>query len=219
MTSENESPAKPRRGLAEKREAITGAARTVFGRDGYSRASIDAIASEAGVSTRTIYNHFAGKELLFRTVVLESAAQVSDAHLDVVERNLAKVTDLEADLTALALAWVKVLGRFADHFALVRQINADAGHLPKELLEAWQETGPRRALRELAAGFGELADRGLLVAPDPVRAAEHFVQLTGSAITQRTYWGAHPIDPATAEEIITSGVQAFLRAYAAPAAR
>ncbi|WP_406202446.1 TetR/AcrR family transcriptional regulator [Kitasatospora sp. NBC_01560] len=215
MTSANEIPAGPRRGLAEKREAIVRAARAIFGRDGYARASIDAIAAGAGVSTRTIYNHFAGKELLFRTVVQESAGQVRAAHLDVIERHLAVVTDLEADLTALGLAWVGALTDFADHFALVRQINADAAHLPRDLLESWQEAGPRCAVAELALRFGELADNGLLVAADPGCAATHFVQLTGSEVAQRSYWGAHPIGPAETAAIVTVGVQAFLRAYAA----
>ncbi|MFJ9949291.1 TetR/AcrR family transcriptional regulator [Kitasatospora sp. NPDC091207] len=215
MTSENEAPAAPRRGLAEKRQAITRAARTVFGRDGYSRASIDAIAAEAGVSTRTIYNHFTGKELLFRTVVQESAGQVRDAQLDVIDRKLAKVTDLEADLVALSLAWVATLTTFADHFALVRQINAEAAHLPKDLLDAWQATGPRPAMAELGVRFGQLDDQGLLDAPDPARAAQHFVLLIGNEVTQRSYWGAHPLAPSEAEEIITAGVHVFLRAYAA----
>ncbi|MEV0530244.1 TetR/AcrR family transcriptional regulator [Kitasatospora sp. NPDC050463] len=219
MTSRNEAAPAPRRGLAEKRQAITRAARTVFGRDGYSRASIDAIAAEAGVSTRTIYNHFAGKELLFRTVVQESAGEVSDAQLDVIERHLAKVTDLETDLVTLGLDWVAALTTFADHFALVRQINAEAAHLPKDLLDAWQATGPRRAMIELGIRFGELADQGLMDAPDPARAAQHFVLLVGSEVTQRSYWGAHPLAPSETEEIVTAGVQAFLRAYAARPAR
>ena len=42
----------------DKREAILRGALTVFARDGYTRASIDAIAKEGEVSTRTLYNHF-----------------------------------------------------------------------------------------------------------------------------------------------------------------
>lgn len=213
MTSQPDPHDRPRRGLAEKRAAIVRAACTVFGRDGYSRASIDAIAAEAGVSTRTIYNHFAGKELLFRTVVQESAAQVRDAQIEMIERGLAKVTDLEADLLALARAWVSPLAEFADHFALVRQIQAEATHLPKEVLDAWQQTGPRPVTDELARQFGLLADRGLLLAADPRRTAQHFVLLVGTEITHRSYWGAHPLPEAEIEEIIGSGVRAFLRAY------
>lgn len=216
VTSRQETPDRPRRGLAEKRQAITRAARTVFGRDGYTRASIDAIATEAGVSTRTIYNHFAGKEVLFQTVVQESSAQVGDVQLDIIERRLGKVTDLEADLVAFALAWMTPLTEFADHFGLVRQINAEARHLPKASLDAWQETGPRRVFAALGRRFAELAEEGWLEAPDPGRAASHFVLLTATEVTQRSYWGAYPLARPETEEIVVAGVRAFLRAYAAP---
>ena len=57
---------------SDKRRAIIDGALAVFARDGYTRASIDAISAEAGVSTRTVYNHFtdkaAGKEWLYSGV-------------------------------------------------------------------------------------------------------------------------------------------------------
>jgi AcrR family transcriptional regulator len=49
------------------------AARAVFARLGYTRASTELIAGEAGVSTRTLYNHFATKDELFRSVLIEGA--------------------------------------------------------------------------------------------------------------------------------------------------
>ncbi|MFE6779435.1 TetR/AcrR family transcriptional regulator [Streptomyces sp. NPDC057702] len=55
--------------LAAKREAILRAAVAIFLREGYDRASVDAIAEEAGVSKQTIYNHFGGKERLFLAAV------------------------------------------------------------------------------------------------------------------------------------------------------
>ncbi|MEU7831466.1 TetR family transcriptional regulator [Nonomuraea sp. NPDC049129] len=39
------------------RRAIMAGALTLFARDGYTRAGLDAITVEAGVSNRTIYNH------------------------------------------------------------------------------------------------------------------------------------------------------------------
>jgi TetR/AcrR family transcriptional regulator of autoinduction and epiphytic fitness len=53
----------------EKRKAILKAARAEFSTLGYRDASMDAIAKKAGVSKRTLYNHFAGKERLFRELV------------------------------------------------------------------------------------------------------------------------------------------------------
>ncbi|MFC6936446.1 TetR/AcrR family transcriptional regulator [Actinomadura yumaensis] len=70
----------------------------MFAQDGYARASIDAIAARAGVSTRTIYNHFADKAGLFEAVIHSSATRAADAQIAIVDRHLRKVVDLEADL-------------------------------------------------------------------------------------------------------------------------
>ena len=61
----------------DKRQAILRGALSVFSRDGYSRASIDAIAKESEVSTRTLYNHFADKADLFRNVIQASASEAA----------------------------------------------------------------------------------------------------------------------------------------------
>ena len=45
------------------------AARTVFGEHGYARSTIDAIASQAGVSKGAFYNHFDSKEEIFITIL------------------------------------------------------------------------------------------------------------------------------------------------------
>src|SRR5450755_2711983 len=125
MARLKEAPTRPRRGWADKRDAIATAARIVFGREGYTRASIDAIATKAAVSTRTIYNHFDDKEHLFLTVIKESAAQVADAQIALINQYLDQVTDLEHDLIAFGRAWATSTTAFAEHFALVRQINAE----------------------------------------------------------------------------------------------
>lgn len=200
--------------LTEKREAITRGARTVFGRDGYTRASIDAIAKEAGVSTRTIYNHFEnGKTELFRLIVEEGAQQIHDAQIDVIDRWLHKVTDLEEDLVAFSVAWVEPLQTFPDHFALVRQLRAEVGHLPPELLRAWEEAGPLRVEQTLAERFQGLADDGLLPTKDGRQASSHFIQLISGEILDRSYYGAVPLPPEETKQLITAGVRAFLYGY------
>ncbi|NYI07375.1 TetR/AcrR family transcriptional regulator [Allostreptomyces psammosilenae] len=211
ITSENEPPAAPRRGLAAKREAITRAARVVFGRDGYPRASIDAIAKEAGVSTRTLYNHFGGKEELFRSAILESAQRVSAAREAVIDEHLGEVTDLEAALIAWGRAWRNQMQDAPEHFALVRQINAEAGHFPPEALEAWQEAGPRRVRRYLADRLAALAEQGLLEIARPYQAANHLMLLVAGEVLS-TYPEA-PTDDAEADEIVADGVHAFLHGY------
>ncbi|GHJ36204.1 TetR/AcrR family transcriptional regulator [Streptomyces sp. TS71-3] len=203
-----------RQGLAEKRTAIVCGARRVFGRDGYTRTSIDAIAKEADVSTRTIYNHFpGGKAEVFRVVVEEGAAQVVQAHLDALDRRLHKVTDLEADLIAFIQAWAEPADRFPDHFAVARQLRAEVGHIPQELVDAWRRSGPQRSIEAAAGRFRELADEGLLDAPDPLRAAHHLFHLTLGEVNDRTCMGALPLPDQERTELITAGVRAFLRGY------
>src|ERR1017187_10303463 len=61
---------RPRRGTESARtDTLIRAATLVFLRDGYGGASIDKVASEAGVSTRTIYERFKNKADLLGAVI------------------------------------------------------------------------------------------------------------------------------------------------------
>ncbi|MGH3626497.1 MAG: TetR/AcrR family transcriptional regulator [Sciscionella sp.] len=203
--------ATPRRwGSPDKRRAILSGAFTVFARDGYARANIDAIATAAQVSTRTIYNHFADKADLFNTLIDESATRVAHAQIAIIDEHLSTVTDLRADLLAFGQAWAAPVPEHAQHFALVRHINADSAHIPQATITAWQQAGPLRVRRELARRLQHLVDRELLRVADPDRMAQHLVLLTAVANP------ALPTAAASQEEItelVTSGILAFLYGY------
>src|SRR3546814_1888088 len=64
-------PTTPPRLSDRKRAAILDAALSEFRATGYEATSMDRIAASAGVSKRTVYNHFDGKEALF-THILEA---------------------------------------------------------------------------------------------------------------------------------------------------
>jgi AcrR family transcriptional regulator len=197
-------------GLVDKRRAILAGALSVFARDGYTRASIDAISAVAGVSTRTIYNHFADKEELFRTVIQESAAQVAEAQVELIDRHLSDVTDLEAGLIEFGLAWATPRAEYADHVALVQQINAEVGHIPQATIEAWQRTGPQRVMRALAYHMRRLADRGLMRVDDPDRAALHLGLLV--TITNPSLLGV-PVPEEEIARTVQAGVRTFLHGH------
>ncbi|WP_238161285.1 TetR/AcrR family transcriptional regulator [Kribbella antibiotica] len=192
-----------------KRQDVLSGALTVFARDGYARASIDVIAAAAGVSTRTLYNHFGDKAELFRVVIQESAVRVAAAQLAIVESHLTEITDLESDLVAFGIAWRTPIPDFAEHSALVRQINAEAGHLPEDAIDAWQEAGPLAVRRAIADRFAALAADGLLRIDDPLRAALHFSLLISGS--NPSYRGGPMPDLA---DTVTTGVHAFLHGYA-----
>lgn len=203
-------------GGPDKRHAILAGARTVFAHGGYTRTSVEAIADEAGVSTRTIYNHFHSKLRLFQTVITESTAEVADAQITLIDQHLRNVTDLEADLIKLGYALATPMTghaeHFAEHFALVRQLLADAGHVPADTIDAWRKAGPERVIDVLAVHFQRLVDQGLLRMPDPHQAAAQFIMLIVHGVAP-----FHPRLGTTHEAdihgVVTSGVHTFLHGY------
>lgn len=66
-----------RRDTSVKRESILDAALEVFQTEGYENASMDRIAEVAQASKRTVYNHFEGKERLFKAVIERFLLEVS----------------------------------------------------------------------------------------------------------------------------------------------
>jgi len=209
MARSGTARARPLGGLAGKRQAILDAGLRVFGRDGYTRGSIDTIAAGAGVSTRTIYNHFHDKAHLFRTVIQESASRVAGIQIAIIDRHLTEVTDLEAGLVEFGRAFVTPVPETADHFAMVRQINAEVGHIPQEAIDAWHEVGPLRVRRALAERLRGLSTLGLRV-DDPERAALHLSLLVSAG---NVPYRATAPTAAEIDDHVTSGVRAFLHGY------
>lgn len=197
----------------DKRRDLLDGALTVFARDGYSRAAVDAIALAAGVSTRTIYNHFGDKASLFRAVIVDSANRVAEAQIAALERYLGKIVDIEADLIEFGRMWNTISPEFADHFALVRQIQAEVGHVPAAALNAWQQAGPLRVRHELARHLQRIADDGHLRIGDADLAAGHLVALVSGDITNRTFYGARPLSRKETQRVSDAGVRAFLDGY------
>jgi AcrR family transcriptional regulator len=69
----------PKRRLSaeERRTGILDAALAVFSQRGYHDASIDDIASEAGVSKALIYEHFASKQELYADLIARNARELT----------------------------------------------------------------------------------------------------------------------------------------------
>jgi AcrR family transcriptional regulator len=199
-------------GAGPKGEAIAQAALRLFLRDGYERTSVDAIAAEAGVSKRTIYNRYGDKENLFLSVLRETYAAmmatfrgIAGAHLGETE-----AADVQQDLTALILQTALTLTTAPDRIALVRLIMAEAPYFPALIRT---ETGSQTMHGIVAPLLARLAGAGRLAITDPSEAAEHLIALTLNQINSRTLFGVVPISDAEIKRIVTSGVAAFVRAY------
>jgi AcrR family transcriptional regulator len=199
----------------EKRAAIMAAARTTFARLGYTRASIDAIAAAAEVSTRTIYKHFASKEELFATVLESSAAEVADAFVERVRAGVAEATDTQGRVLAIGRAMASQHLAHPEHFAMVRQIAHERRHFPEGSVTAWAEAGPNRVEREVRAQLRALRDAGELVFEDEARASTHLFALALAELNGRRLDGPAQLDADAADESVAAGVLAFLQGYRA----
>jgi AcrR family transcriptional regulator len=162
-----------------KRDAVERAARAVFGRLGYARAPIDQIAAEAGVSTRTLYNHFGDKLGLFSHVLVHGATEVADSF---EQRLQSDSSEPQRALMILAEAIVAHRAQFPEHFALVGRLNAERDQFPDGLLTAWLAAGPRRVRALLEARLKLIASAAGVPLADARAAARHLVALSESTL-------------------------------------
>lgn len=200
-----------RQGSMDKRAAIERAALAVFVREGFARATVDAIAAEAGVSKRTIYDYFGDKERLFVAVLTDTSDAGDTAFGELLDRTLPADGELESGLLAFGHAFATAIARSPQRSAVMRLMIAEGTHFPA-LLRQWR--GPGNVQRRLAARLADFADRGLLELSDPDEAAGHLGALITNAINIRSLIASTLVDDAEVDRIVTSGVRMFLRAYA-----
>jgi AcrR family transcriptional regulator len=171
----------PRRSAEEAaltRKAIVEAAHEVFARRGYADATVDQIASLAGVTRGAVYHHFPGKSAVFHTVFLELTAE-----LDATVRHAAsRHADVRSAFLAGCLAWLDFAARpdyrqiaIADAPAVIgvaewHRVDTSIGLPSMELglaalaRESPLAIAPTRALAVLL--FGALTEAGLAIERD-----------------------------------------------------
>lgn len=205
-----------RPGSPDKRAAIVGAALDVFVREGYARASVDAIAEAAGVSKRTIYDYYGNKEQLFLSAIEETRTTQEAAFQKLLDQSLGSIAreeDLEPAFISFGRAFATEIARSVERAAVMRLMIAEGAHFPA-LLPTSSEDRPTQ--RTLATRLAELADQGLLDVPDPDEAAEFLGLLVTGRVNHRSWYGAVQLDDAEIERLVTGGVRIFLRAFRAP---
>src|SRR3984957_12909385 len=166
---------RPRRGTESARtDTLINAATQVFLREGYGLASIDKVASEAGVSTRTIYERFRNKADLLvaviRRLVNRMATGLASADLEGLEPREA--------LTLIART-ITDRARDPDSAALFRIVATEAHRFP-ELALQMRENDKRCIDAALANYLRREIKRGTLVLPDPDKAAALFLHMVFS---------------------------------------
>jgi TetR/AcrR family transcriptional repressor of mexJK operon len=197
---------------ARKRATILSAGRSLFLTNGYQGTSVDQIAASAEVSKQTVYKHFGDKQELLLAIVSEALESSVSPFLDRIAE-LAATADLEADLIALAGDYLRQV-LLEPGVQLRRLVVGEANRVPALAL-LYYEQAPARTLVAFADCFAVLHDRGLLQAPEPALAAEHFAFLIiGRCIDQALFCGAQQaLARIDVDTYVHAGVQVFLAAY------
>jgi TetR/AcrR family transcriptional repressor of mexJK operon len=169
---------RPRRGTeAARTDILFSAATQVFLREGYGLASIDKVASEAGVSTRTIYERFKNKADLLAAVITRLVDR--DVATAFATPDLDRLDPQEA-LTVIAQT---ITGRVRDpgSVALFRIVATEAQRFP-ELAEKMRAGTKRRMENAIANYFRGQVRRGTLALAEPDRAAALFLQMISAEV-------------------------------------
>lgn len=203
---------RPAGGSEQKRTAIVEAALRLFLRDGFERVSVDAIAAEAGVSKRTIYNHYGDKESLFLSVIEDTFNSMIGAFVGLMDKYLTDLPDdgVEDGIISFSREIALLAVRLPDRSAIIRLMMAEAPHFPALMAVQMR---PRGITSAIADRLARLDARGLLDVPEPQDAASHLFALTMGQLNNRSMYGAIKLSEDEVTRMATSGARAFLRAY------
>jgi AcrR family transcriptional regulator len=175
---------RPRRGTEIARTAVLiNAATRVFLREGYGLASIDKVAAEAGVSTRTIYQRYKNKADLFGAVIAGLVDRVSTVLATADLNRLAP----RAALQVIA-ATITGRARDPDAAALFRIVATEAQRFP-ELAAKMRQSNKLCVEIVVADYLREQIGRGVLALADPERAATLFLQMICAELHESLLFG------------------------------
>lgn len=192
-----------------KRASILDAAARLFTRLGYEGASMDLIASEAGVSKLTVYSHFGDKESLFGEAVRVVCSSLMPDELFVAD----PAAPLHSQLTDIARAFFALIT--SDEALATHRMMMDPGSDQRVRAMAWQ-AGPERVQQAFVSFLDARAARGDLDLEDRRQAARQFFALLKGDLHSRMACGlCERPAPEDVDAHIAATVTMFVRAYAA----
>jgi TetR/AcrR family transcriptional regulator of autoinduction and epiphytic fitness len=198
----------PLRLTDRKRAAILLAAAEQFRACGFEASSMDKIASGAGVSKRTVYNHFPSKEDLF-TATLMQLVLPGEAMFELPYR---ADQPLHAQLLALLRVKVSALGDQA-YLDLARIAVAESVHAPERVRPVIEQLSQHEegicVWIRAAQADGKLIDTDAQFAATLLQG-----QLKGVAFWPQVTMGMAPLSAHAMEQLITLSASMFLAQFA-----
>jgi len=207
--------------VVRSRAAALSAARRLFLEKGYAGATMEDIATLAGLTKRTLYNIYADKDTLFVAIV-EGFIEYAEAFARELHTEFtAGITVENVDAQFADLAQRLALGIIRPEIiALRRLLIGEARTAFPDLARQYFDRAPGQVMEALASGFEHLAKAGLLQIAKPRSAnarvaAAHFAYLiVGEPLDRAMLTGTIP----TKAHIVTcaeEGVKTFLARFGA----
>lgn len=197
----------PQRLTDRKRQAIIHAAINEFRANGFEITSMDKIAATAGVSKRTVYNHFPSKEELFAEILNQLWTRVT------AEQETAYRPDLplREQLRGLLMAKLQMLGD--DNFLdLARVAIAATIHSPERAQDMVARMGEREEGLTVWIRAAQADGRLKVIAPD--FAAQQVQGLLKSfAFWPQISMGKPGLSPEEQHQVADSALDMFLACY------
>ena len=198
----------PLRLTDRKRAAVIAAAIEEFLAAGFDATSMDRIAARAGVSKRTVYNHFPGKEALFAAIL----RQLWDSSDSAETPAYSGSEPLRAQLLQLLLKKLSLLNNEA-FLSLARVAIAAGIHSPERAREMVARMGERE--EDLTVWIRAAAADGRLKTTDPVFASLQLQALVKAfAFWPQVTMGQSPLGKAEQKQVAESAADMFLARYA-----
>lgn len=189
---------------AERCRKICEAAAAVFLRDGYAAATIEEVARLAGMSKRTLYEHFASKTDLFEATVSATLAPLR------LESDFEREPDLQVALTGILEAAGRQLLALR-HAAIFRVVIAEVQRSP-ELAEACHRVILGSGASSLERRLAHEIRQQTLSLRDPESAARMLYGMALASTHMLMLMGLRePPDAAEIAELSRQAVVVFLR--------
>ncbi len=189
---------------------LAAVAERVFLKHGFTDATMQMIASEAGGSKETLYRHVASKEALFAELISARAASIAGP-----QSALARDEPPEKALTELGMSLMHLVMK-GDSSSLFNIVVVEAHRAP-DLASIFYHQGPGATLKRLTEYLRSATSRGELACPDPQQAAKLFL---GAVISHHHLYClmGKPSKPLTEAEMrnhVKAAVEMFLSHFAA----
>ncbi|MBU6957584.1 TetR/AcrR family transcriptional regulator [Pseudomonas sp. CVAP len=197
----------PQRLTDRKREAIVQAAIAEFRANGFDITSMDKIAATAGVSKRTVYNHFPSKEELWTEILQRLWTNVTAQQDNYYRTDL----PLREQLGQLLHCKLQLLGdtNFLD---LARVAIAATIHSPERVQDMVERIGERE--EGLTTWIRAAQADGRLKPVDPAFAAQQVQgMLKAFAFWPQISLNCPPLSPEMQTTVVESTLDMFLACY------